>query len=406
MVASSAAVGVYFLKPEWILHAEKTDDSNEHGSISRDADALPSRAKLLALIERLGAVQDRITHGDRTALGEQSDLLAEIGTFIRYFDEKDWGDYGNVRTSLVYVLTGGDPAVLKPVLNANNVLPADRTLAQGVMAFAMGHQKTARRAMDGVDPRSLDVALIGMFALARASLYTEKDPQQAIELFDEARLASPHTAIDEAAARREIPLLINAGELDRASALTVDYMVRFGRSVYASKLFYDFAEAISVRPEFSNVEAFERLAFRIGDSDATAQAQLFLEVANAALVRGKLALAKISGELTNRLDGIAPDLKEKAQLYIAAADAPSDRASAALGTLRAFAKDKLSDDDNEIRGVADYIARTVTSDGRDLPVPPGSPPLSEAANKIPSVADALQQANSALKRADEMTRKQ
>jgi chemotaxis protein MotC len=369
---------------------------------------LQLRQRTLRLVEELGAAQDKIIGGDRNAVADQSRLLSEIATVIRGFEKKDWDDYVNVRASLVYVLSGGDPEVLKPYVNGETPHEADRKLAQGIMNFAQGQMKAARKLFQDIDPRSLDVSLVGPFALARASLYLENDIPAAIYLLDEARLASPNTAIEEAAARREIPLLINSGDRVRGMMLAGDYVHRFGESIYARKLFRDFSEGVAKRIDTDNAAVVEGILDAVEGTDQRVVTHLLLDLAGEALLRGKLVLAKAAASEAVKIGKGSPEDLEKASLYQAAAEAPSGGAGDALKALDQIAADRLSDEDAEIREVAGFIARVVTG------AQGTSAEVAREANKAPSensgnaeptiknaaVASALERADATLKQAD------
>ena len=369
------------------------------------------RKRILRLVEELGGVQDQIIRGNRAAVADQNRLLAEISSVVRHFEQQDWDDYVNVRASLVYVLSGGDARVLKPFVDGDSPNDGDQKLAHGIMDFAQGQTKAARKSFKDIDPRSLDVSLVGPFALARASLYVEQEPAKAIELFDEARLSSPHTAIEEAAARREIPLLVSTGDTTRAMMLAADYVRRFGKSIYARKLFRDFSEDMAKRNDLDDAAVVAGLAAATEGTDQQVRTDLMLDMTGEALLRGRLVLAKAAaGEVLKIGKGSEEDL-DKARLYEAAAEAPSDSAADAIKVLDQIVADRLSDEDTEIREVAGYIARAVAGDElanaarataagkQELGSEPvGGKPAKAA--EVPAVASALENADATLKQAD------
>ena len=327
LFAGVVAGAFYYLMPKLTL-AETLPELHPGHAIASyagqsEADA-QSRKRTLELVEALGGVQDRIIGGDREAIADQSRLLSEIAGVIRYFEKKDWDDYVKLRASFVYVLSGGDPEVLKPYVNGSTPNEADRKLAHGIMSFAQGQTKAARKLFQDIDPRSLDVSLVGPFALARASLYLDKDGSKAIYLLDEARLASPNTAIEEAAARREIPLLVSSGDAIRGMMLAADYVHRFGKSIYARKLFRDLSQAVAQRDDMDDAAVITGLMGAIEGTDQQVRAKLLLNMSAEALLHGRLVLAKTAaGEVLKMGNGSAED-QEKARLYQAAADAPSE----------------------------------------------------------------------------------
>lgn len=415
VLLSGIGAGVYFyLKPSLVSGAatpvpragHKTETSVSGADVKTD-----KSIELRQLIERLGAVQDRVVHGDQDALADQGRLLTEVSGVLRHFEKQDWDNYANVRGAFVYVLSGGDYGVLKPLADDESLYEADRKLAQGIMQFAQGKTGAARKLLSDVDPRSLDASLVGPFALARASFYIGHDDAKAIELLDEARLASPHTAIEEAAARREIPLLIGSGDTARAMVLMGDYLRRFGKSIYAWKLFQDFSTAAAKRDDFNSGDVVDKLTTATSTADKQARVDLFLAMAGAALPPGRIVLARAAASKVLSLKPEATEDIDRATLYEAAANAPTTRAAEALSALHQITLDRLSDNDTEIHEVAGYIAHTVTLDkiavDGDVRKPAEGMNQSSAGGENPAkshelslVANAVESADAALKEAD------
>jgi chemotaxis protein MotC len=414
LLAGLAAGAAYSLRPALIFG--DTGANSETGSAIpahsvKLEEATEAKKHGLDLVDQLGAVQDRIIRGDHDAIADQGRLLGEIVDVVHHFTDEDWNDYANLRASFVYVLSGGDAQVLKPVVKNKTLGEADQSLARGITSFALGQTKAARRHFKDIDPRSLDVSLVGPVALAQASLYLEENQARAIELFDEARLANPHTAIEEAAVRREVPLLLDKGETERAVMLATDYVRRFGKSLYAHKLFRDFAEAAAKRSELDDASVAENLGSSFETTDGEVSSDFFIDMAGEALMRGRLKLAKAAaGEVLKMKEGPAANV-EKARLYAAAAEAPSLQAADALKALDQIAADRLSDDDTEIREVAGYIARVVTGTETTSIAQAGASRAQESAAQTQSsvtgnglgvsrVAGALDAADAALREAD------
>ncbi|HVZ04391.1 hypothetical protein [Hyphomicrobium sp.] len=407
---SSIGLGVYLYQRQ--SGATKTTATARHLAPKPGAAAsnsIPPRTEDVPhLVADLGQVQDKIVYGDRSALADQGRLLAKISSVLRNFPKKNWEDYENIRSAFVYVLSGGDYGVLQPLIESGVLSEADKTLAEGIGLYARGQSSAARKILLDIDPRSLDVSLVGPFALARASFYIGHDNKKAIEFLDEARLAAPHTAIEEAAVRREIALLVEAGDRPRAVMLMADYVRRFGKSIYAWKLFQDFATALAKQDDQDGSGVVEDLASTTTTADKNARTKLFLNLAGEALLYGKIVLAKAAAKATLHLKPESQIDVDKATLYEAAASAPTANAERALKTLNGLAGDHLSDDDSEIHEVADYIARTVSGDDIKADAKPGVRPIGPAADAkrsasslaLPRVAGAIESADAALKHAD------
>lgn len=363
-------------------------------------------ADLGRLLERLGAVQDRVVRGDDGALADQGRLLTEISAVLHNFEKADWDNHSQVRDAFVYVLSGGDYGVLKPLADDGTRYEADRALAQGIMKYAQGQTSAARKLWADVDPRSLDVSLVGPFALARASLYIGNDDEKAIALLDEARLACPHTAIEEAAVRREIPVLVDKGDTPRAMLLLTDYLRRFGKSIYAWKLFRDFSVAAAKRDEFDSRDMIDKLTAATSTADRQSRIDLLLAMAAEGLPSGRIVLARAAASEALALKPGKPEDLARATLYEAAANAPTTRAADALTALHQITADRLSGNDVEIHEVAGYIAETVTLDKFAAGNEPrnagdkAGAESSSAPHELSRVSSAVKSADAAIEEAD------
>ena len=186
--------------------------------------------------------------------------------------------------------------------------------------------------------------------------------------------------------------------------LAADYVHRFGKSIYARKLFRDLSQAVAQRDDMDDAAVITGLMGAIEGTDQQVRAKLLLNMSAEALLHGRLVLAKTAaGEVLKMGNGSAED-QEKARLYQAAAEAPSGRATDALKVLDEIAADQLSDQDTEIRAVAGYIARVVMG-GEPANVAQADPaaaqmPLEKTTAEEPKVASALESADAILKQAE------
>jgi chemotaxis protein MotC len=195
------------------------------------------------------------------------------------------------------------------------------------------------------------------------------------------------------------------GEKDRALMLTTSYVREFGKSIYAWKLFRDFAEAAAKRVDMDYLTTVDKLAHSFDDQDMQAASELFIDVAGEALLQGKLKLARAAADRILKIENAAPETLDRARLYRAAAEAPSADAGDALRALNQISADRLSDDDTEIREVAGFIAKNVVGNeiaaSRDDMKARASGPIAE--NPIlPKAAAALGKADALLKEADQI----
>ena len=94
-----------------------------------------------------------------------------------------WDDVRNVRSAIFFVLSGGDPAVLKLVIGRERTPHIERRLLKGALAYGEGRLIDALALMQKMEARKLDPSLAGMVALIQGTLTAKKDGQNALVYF-------------------------------------------------------------------------------------------------------------------------------------------------------------------------------------------------------------------------------
>jgi chemotaxis protein MotC len=318
--------------------------------------------EIVASVRELGLVQDRIATGDANAVAAQYETLKELSKTFRDLPQDAWADRRVVQALLVYVLSGGQADAIATFLKAvGDGAHETADLARGIQFFKEQRAAKALPLLARVSPRSLDQSLVGPYALAMSSLVVRQSPVKALSLLDEARLQSPNTAIEEAATRWQIPLLLNQGDLEKAVHLTGRYFRVFGASLYAGQLRENFASLFANKmsaemPRFSQ-ELFERLA----NLSADVRGELFLSISRYALLAGKIDLAESAARAVLSLKPESTSMIRRAELYLAAARSPSEDAAAALEQLNAIGRDGFGGDDAEVHTAAGKVARSIVA---------------------------------------------
>jgi chemotaxis protein MotC len=352
-------------------------------------------------VRALLQLQDRVAHGDAAAYAEQSKATRELASELRHADADAWKETRNARAALLYVLSGGDPDVLRPLVGLGLAADLDGPLARGVLAFGQNERAEAQRLLEAIDPLLLEPALGAAIALARASLVLESDRAAAMRLLDTARLLAPGGRIEEAALRRLALLAMGGNEIVRATANAGRYFRRFPRSVYAPPFRQSFAAAFAAREGDASEANFGLFATALRALRAEQQVETFTALAREALRRGHLALASMAA--TTALGAGSHDGIARASLYAAAVDAGSERAAQALSALQAVAREGLDADEARLLDAARETAQDVLRAASD-----GDPPRETATEPAPAASlpeetsALLQRIAHALGRADEL----
>lgn len=319
----------------------------------------PSARELKTLVRKLTDAHDRMVRGDTEAVNLPAVLDNEIADRFQKFEPADWRDRRNYQSMMNYVLMGGRPEIVGSFLKANVATPQQRTIAKGVLAFFLGRRKTALKLIGDADPRGLDQAFAAPLSVALASLKISEDPDRGLMLFDEARLQAPETAIEEAALRREIPLLLKQSQFSRSMQLASRYVRRFGKSFYATSFYDTFSGCLASSDEANTPGALDAFFESLESVDASTRAEFYLTIGRKALMSGKMNLAKKAATAVVQIMPADSQQANRGKLIVAAADAPSDRAGSALAAIKSISDDHLDPDELQIRDAARGVAAKV-----------------------------------------------
>ena len=121
------------------------------------------------LVRSLQTLQDEIARGSTDAHLSQRTLIAQIAEQLALAKPEAWKEPRNARAAVAFVLSGGDPRLLK-TLSEPGMLPGmDEKLVQGVLAYGEGRNAEAADLLIRISARSLDPSLAGHLALVRPS---------------------------------------------------------------------------------------------------------------------------------------------------------------------------------------------------------------------------------------------
>ena len=333
------------------------------------------------LVRTLQLLQDQIAHGTLESGGARRTLIDAIGVRLLGAAPETWRDQHNVDAALLYVLSGGNPAVLGKLPDEGEGVARAEIIA-AVRAYTTGSEEEAKKLWASIDPSALPTGLVGPAALAKATLLTDDDPKLAMHFVDIARLESPGTLIEEAAVRRGIEIAAKLGSAERFEFFAIRYASRFPRSMYAEAFrqrFSEFYLTIASQGDGQTPPELEEILEPLANDD---RREIFLEIARLAIVGGKIALGKSAAENAAALSGEGTVEMRRAQLYRAAALAVSADQTAGPAELDRVDAGGLPDRDRELLGAV----LAVVAEIRQWPEVAGEvePPPVEVSNGAPA----------------------
>jgi chemotaxis protein MotC len=348
------------------------------------------------LVRSLQSLQDQVVKGSARAHAEQRVLLERIAEQFELLSSERWQDPKNVRAAVVFVLSGGGAHVLQKPTSSDGGRTIDPKLLKGSLAYAEGRVEEAAEMLGAIDARALDPGLAGHVAYVQGELAAKKEPAKALAHFDDARLLSPGTIIEEAALRRQVALLAAAGNDDRYEALAAQYMRRFPNSVYARGFREQLATGIAASKNASRPGRFAHLESLLGSIQQPDRREIFLAIAKEAISKGRVEMARFAAAHAMRLSDEHSAERERAQLYEAAALIVTEDFEQGVTKLGALDRSKLPDADAALLDAALAIATQV----RRHPETPTEEPPAGDGRLAHDIGPALQHARSAIAKVD------
>ncbi len=330
------------------------------------------------LVRCLQLLQDRIASGDQASLPLQRRLLEMTDQRMRTADVTAFKDPKNFRALLIYAMSGGNPLTIEQVVSRLTLEEADQKLAQGVIDYLRGKPKGTVEALASIDPLTQISELGAFLALVKGSVSIAEQPEQAMKLFDQARLLSPGTLVEEAALRRSVALASRVDDGGRFLRNSTQYVRNYLRSPYASQFADAFVAGVVALHSSINLDTLAEITAMM---DAEQEQVVYLRIARRAAIDGLTELSAFaSAKAEKGRDGMLDSADPRAQLYSGLSSVTSGTAADMLGKLGGIDRDKLSKGDRALLDAVEAVASELTS---AVPATPASAPKPVAIEDLP-----------------------
>ncbi|NMG40328.1 chemotaxis protein [Chelativorans sp. ZYF759] len=346
--------------------------------------ALPAAATGLQpyqMSRSLQLVQDRIADGDHAAMPMQTRLIEMIDERLRRADAEVFEDKRNFDALLIYGMSGGNPATFEVVLSRLELEETSAQLANGVKHYASGNLSAAREAFAELDLDRWSPAVAAFAALVKGSVMAGSEPESAVAYFDQARLLSPGTLVEEAALRRAIALHAGAMDHDRFMRAASQYARRFLRSPYASQYAQSLVSGITAMFDHIDRRAIDdALSWMTHEQAQT----IYLRLARQAAIDGHDSMLEFASAKARQMSSAEEGGNSvRSLLYSSIASVTSDTVDSVVYQLRQIDRNRLSPEDLELLNAAEAIAAEVVAR------PQGSSPLTDLPEAGNSDAEAI-----------------
>lgn len=308
------------------------------------------------LLRSLQFVQDSVVLGDHSAAEMQRFMLETIDKRLREADSSIFEEPRNIDATLIYAMSGGNPATLEFLVARDIDGNFDNRVTDALRKYLSGKGTLIAKSLGDMVTEYRDTKIAPYLALIAGNVMIPRDPVQALKFYDWARLTAPGTIVEEAALRRSLAIAVEGGMVEKAGAYANRYARRFLHSPYASQ----FAD-LFVQLVVEHNDAFDQAAIEgtLIYMDADRQREVYLRIARQAAIKGRNELARQAADKAKLLSGTGEGADALAKLYGGLAGIPTNEVGAAIAAIAAIPDEILSPSDRALRDAAAAIAEEV-----------------------------------------------
>jgi chemotaxis protein MotC len=313
-----------------------------------------------AMLRSLQFVQDSVVIGDHSAGEMQRFMLGTLDKRLRTANASIFQDPRNVDAVMIYAMSGGNPATLEYLASRDVAGNFDGRVADALRKYLAGKGTLVAKSLAQMAEEYRDEKIGPYLALVSGNVAVSRDPKGALVHYDWARLTAPGTIIEEAALRRSVAIAVEAGMVEQGLSYSRQYARRFIHSPYATQ-FADFFVDLVVG-HFGTITE-DDIDGTLEFMDADRRREVFLRIARAATIKGKIALARLASAKAEALGGNPADVSgSMAKLYGGVADIPTSAVGTAMDAISAIDESNLSERDRALLQAAKAIASQVVAE--------------------------------------------
>jgi chemotaxis protein MotC len=369
------------------------------------------------LVRTLHLMQDQIAIGSTEAHLGQRGLLGILDDRFMNLEPETWQSSKNARAAVSFVLSGGNPGILRKLLELGSSIIAetDRALIEGALAYVEGREEAAQSSLASLDPRSLPPTLGAQLALVQSALVVRKNAAKSDELLDFVRLQAPGTLLEEAALRRQVFVASQTNHMGKFQSLATEYLRRYRHSVYAGNFRQRLASVLTRIDFGKEASHFEGVVAMMSELEPEARRDLYLLAARSSIEQGFTTSARLLADKAQELAGSDKMSAARAKLYRAASLITSPQViDGAVGDLRSIDRSGLAASDldlldsalamaGQIRTMPEIQSQQVSEKTPDLTKVAAERPMevSASAQGLEQL-QALSKARDALSRVDKL----
>lgn len=248
----------------------------------------------------------------------------------------------------IFVLSGGDAAVLDRWREGLEPGGVEQRIFEGVAAYGQGRTSEAEAKLLPVNPASLTPMRGGHLSLAQALLTARNDPKRALAHLETAALLLPGTLVEEAALRQSAALAARSGDAGSFSSAAGIYLRRFPHSAFADGFEAQLAFYIARFPDADGAAILQKIMNASAIGWDRCLSCFLVSVTHQAVLRGKIELTQAAASAALPLVRQESPERQRLQLYWGATAIVTDKFEEGLQSLHSVREEKLGPEDREL----------------------------------------------------------
>ena len=330
------------------------------------------------MLRSMQFVQDSVVQGDHSAGEMQRYLLGAIDKRLRTVDSSVFEDPRNVDATLIYAMSGGNPATLEYLVARDVQGYFDNRVSEVLRKYLAGKGQMASKTLAEMAKEYADKPIGPYLALIAGNTLMNSKPEEALKMYNWARLIAPGTIVEESALRRSLSISVNAGLVKEGLKYSSLYARRFLHSPYASQ-FADLFVALVV----DNIHVIGNEQVReIADMMEPDRRQaIYLRIARQATIEGDMELARMAADEAGKVEGAKTKGRDVlASFYGGLAGVPGENIAKVAESLDMLPDSALSPRDLTLRNAARAVAEEVLKAPDEASLTQDAPAISASGN--------------------------
>lgn len=341
------------------------------------------------VIRSLMLLQDDLVAGKGRAMSLHASFMQKILNHFQSADDAAWADPRNAQAALIYVLSGGDAAILAKLQKLGEAAALDQHVLKIALSISSGKHEEARDEIAKMELLSLPRQIGALLALAAAQMWQKDNTDRAIAYYDQARLIGGSGLIEEAALRRQLFVVAKLRDFEKVESLIRQYCARMGRSVFSKNMAQQVGAAIVELNYETSPDRLPRLFAFVDAAPLGFRRKVYLELARHAVVLGQPKVGTLAAKKASSLPDLSVSEAAAIKLLEIASSLATTDPQQLMGELQSLSEKQLKGPDKQLLFALHRIIEKVT----ELPK---APPKSKRPTRY--------RPTNRLKLRDEMTR--